>query len=171
MFVLQTTENSEKRVVEIKQTKLNSDYKQINTSKCWKPWQEGSESNAANYFSWVGNYIFWKSSSQNAHPLRWCPCPCPSAKNKILLIIYEAAAAHCLWRDNAGGRVSAVCIVRSLFLQSHHKFRLWLICLVCAVSKLVKEGLNHIYNFDNLRLSHNLQYCIFTDLDLDQPLW
>ena len=37
-----------------------------------------------------------------------------AAENKILLIIYEAAAAHCLWRDNAGGRVSAVCIVRSL---------------------------------------------------------
>ena len=69
MFVLQTTENSEKRVVEIQQTKLKSHYKQIKTSECWKPWQEGSKSNAANYSLWVENYIFWKSSSQKAHPL------------------------------------------------------------------------------------------------------
>ena len=69
MFVLQTTENSEKRVVEIQQTKLYSHYKQIKTSECWKLWQEGSKSNAANYFLCVENYIFWKSSSQNAHPL------------------------------------------------------------------------------------------------------
>ena len=68
-FVLQTTENSEKRVVETQQTKLNSHYKQIKTSECWKPWQEGSKSNAANYALQVENYIFWKSSSQNAHPL------------------------------------------------------------------------------------------------------
>ena len=39
------------------------------TSECWKPWQEGSKSNAANYSLWVETYIFWKSSSQNAHPL------------------------------------------------------------------------------------------------------
>ena len=69
MFVLQTTENSEKRVVEIQQTKLNSHYKQIKTSECWKPWQEGSKSNATNYSLWAENYIFWKSSSQKAHPL------------------------------------------------------------------------------------------------------
>ena len=62
-------QNSEKRVVEIKQTKLKSHYKQIKTSECWKPWQEGSKSNAANYSLWVENYIFWKSSSHNAHPL------------------------------------------------------------------------------------------------------
>ena len=36
MFVLQTTENSEKRGVEIQQTKLNSYYKQIKTSECRK---------------------------------------------------------------------------------------------------------------------------------------
>ena len=58
-----------KRVVEIQQTKLYSHYKQIKTSECWKPWQEGSKSNAANYSLWMENYIFWKSSSQNAHPL------------------------------------------------------------------------------------------------------
>ena len=69
MFVLQTTENSEKRVVEIQQTKLNTHYKQIKTSECWKPSQEGSKSNATNYSLCVENYIFWKSSSQNAHPL------------------------------------------------------------------------------------------------------
>ena len=66
---MQTIENSEKRVVETQQTKLNSHYKQLKTSECWKPWEEGSKSNAANYSLWVKNYIFWKSSSQNAHPL------------------------------------------------------------------------------------------------------
>ena len=58
-----------KRVVEIQQTKLNSHFKQIKTSECWKPWQEESKSIAANYSLCVENYIFWKSSSQNAHPL------------------------------------------------------------------------------------------------------
>ena len=57
MFVLQTTKNSEKRVVEIQQTKLNLHYKQIKTSD-WKPWQEGCKSNAANYSLWVENHIF-----------------------------------------------------------------------------------------------------------------
>ena len=40
----------------------------IKTSECWKPWQEGSKSNATNYSLWAENYIFWKSSSQKAHP-------------------------------------------------------------------------------------------------------
>ena len=37
MFVLQTTENSEKRGVEIQQTKLNSHYKQIKFQNVGNP--------------------------------------------------------------------------------------------------------------------------------------
>ena len=87
---MQTTENSEKRVVEIKQIKLNSHYKQIKTSDCWKPWKEGSKSNAANYSLCVEYNIFWKSSSQNAHPLLFPPLHTDS------LCISLPWSPHCL---------------------------------------------------------------------------
>ena len=81
-----------KRVVEIQQTKLNSHYKQIKTSECWKPWQEGSKSNAANYSLWVENYIFCKSSSQNAHPLIWTHLrPRPSLLVTGLVIFVQSS--------------------------------------------------------------------------------